>query len=103
MVIRRQQATKFIVVCGLMLAATVAGGFIESPVATAASPVLAQGFSEIVKKVNPAVVNIAVTGGGGESRSRARASSSGGRARRRARGERGVSGQHFEERGTEAV
>ncbi|MBI5777275.1 MAG: serine protease, partial [Nitrospirae bacterium] len=33
-----------------------------SSVDAAVPPVLAQGFSEIVKKVTPAVVNIAVTG-----------------------------------------
>ena len=35
------------------------------------SPDMAQGFAEIVKKVTPAVVNIAVTGGG-EGRGRGR-------------------------------
>ena len=69
MVYRSQQATKFVIGCGLVLAATVAGGLIGSPAALAAGvpPAFTQGFSEIVKKVTPAVVNIAVTGGGGES------------------------------------
>jgi serine protease Do len=42
------------------------------PTAMAAGvpPVMAQGFSEIVKKVTPAVVNIAVTGGGEGGRGR---------------------------------
>ena len=68
MVYRSQQATKFVIGCGLVLAATVAGGLIGTPATSAAGvpPAFAQGFSEIVKKVTPAVVNIAVTGGGGE-------------------------------------
>lgn len=42
------------------------------PAALAAGvpPAMAQGFAEIVKKVNPAVVNIAVTGGGEGGRGR---------------------------------
>jgi serine protease Do len=39
-----------------------------STTAAAAPPAFAQGFSEIVKKVTPAVVNIAVTGEGREGR-----------------------------------
>ncbi len=68
MVYRSQQATKYVIGCGLVLAATVAGGLIGNPAASAAGvpPAFTQGFSEIVKKVTPAVVNIAVTGGGGE-------------------------------------
>lgn len=68
MVYRSQQATKFVIGCGLVLAATVAGGLIGTPATWAAGvpPAFTQGFSEIVKKVTPAVVNIAVTGGGGE-------------------------------------
>src|SRR5437867_13120688 len=39
-------------------------GWFTSPVVEAALPAqLAQGFADIVKKVTPAVVNIAVTGG----------------------------------------
>jgi serine protease Do len=41
-----------------------------STVAAGVPPSLAQGFSEIVKKVTPAVVNIAVTGGGEGGRGR---------------------------------
>lgn len=72
MVYRSQQATKFVIGCGLVLAAVVAGGLMENPaaLATGVPPAFAQGFSEIVKKVTPAVVNISVTGGGGESRRR---------------------------------
>ncbi|HEU4685505.1 MAG TPA: Do family serine endopeptidase [Nitrospira sp.] len=42
----------------------------SSAVAAGVPPVMAQGFSEIVKKVTPAVVNIAVTGGGEGGRGR---------------------------------
>src|SRR5579885_1846939 len=46
-----------------------AGVFTASSDAQAATPPgFAQGFSEIVKKVTPAVVNIAVTGGEGGKR-----------------------------------
>lgn len=72
MVIRRHRAAIWSMGCGLVLAAGVVGGFVGQSVepAAAASPALAQGFSDIVKKVTPAVVNIAVTGGGGEGRRR---------------------------------
>ena len=72
MVYRIQQATKVVIGCGLVLAAVTAGGFMGATTASAAGvpPAFAQGFSEIVKKVTPAVVNIAVTGGGGEGRRR---------------------------------
>src|SRR5215475_5532265 len=36
----------------------------QTAMAAGVPPSMAQGFSEIVKKVTPAVVNIAVTGGG---------------------------------------
>ena len=51
----------------MMVAATfLIGGLQTDNQATAAGvpPAFAQGFSEIVKAVTPAVVNIAVTGGG---------------------------------------
>ncbi|MBM4123563.1 MAG: Do family serine endopeptidase [Nitrospira sp.] len=46
------------------------GGPTLSAVNAAVPPALAQGFSEIVKKTTPAVVNIAVTGGEGGRRER---------------------------------
>ncbi len=42
----------------------------SSTLAAGVPPSMAQGFSEIVKKVTPAVVNIAVTGGGEGGRGR---------------------------------
>ncbi len=62
-----QQGTKWLRVgSGLILAACVVMGFESGSVASAAGvpPALAQSFADIVKKVTPAVVNIAVTGGG---------------------------------------
>ena len=59
--------------CGLLLSAFAYTILPSEPTAIAAGvPAgMTQGFSEIVKKVTPAVVNIAVTGGG-EGRSRGR-------------------------------
>ena len=57
----------------LFLAASFFTGFESGPIASAAGvppTLVAQGFSEIVKKVTPAVVNIAVTGGGEGGRRR---------------------------------
>jgi len=57
----------------LVLAVSLATGYQGEPTATAAGvppTLVAQGFSEIVKKVTPAVVNIAVTGGGESGRRR---------------------------------
>src|SRR5678810_1445333 len=61
-------------VCVFALACTL-NPIAGDPSATAAGvpPSMTQGFSEIVKKVTPAVVNIAVTGGG-EGRGRGRKS-----------------------------
>ena len=58
-------------VCVFALACTLSPLSGDSP-ATAAGvpPSMAQGFSEIVKKVTPAVVNIAVTGGSEGGRGR---------------------------------
>jgi serine protease Do len=59
--------------CGLLLSAFAYTILPSEPTAFAAGvPAgMTQGFSEIVKKVTPAVVNIAVTGGG-EGRGRGR-------------------------------
>ena len=57
----------------LVLAVSLATGYQGEPTATAAGvppTLVAQGFSEIVKKATPAVVNIAVTGGGESGRRR---------------------------------
>jgi serine protease Do len=73
MVNRTQQTTKWLLVfSGLILAASVAVGFAGASAASAAGvpPAVSQGFAEIVKKVTPAVVNIAVTGGGEGARRR---------------------------------
>jgi serine protease Do len=72
MVNRHQQATTLSIGGGLALAACAFIGFGGETTASAAgvSPAFAQGFSEIVKKTTPAVVNIAVTGGGEGSRRR---------------------------------
>ena len=58
-------------VCAFALACTL-NPLAGDPPATAAGvpPSMAQGFSEIVKKVTPAVVNIAVTGGNEGGRGR---------------------------------
>src|SRR5215471_20668640 len=42
----------------------------QTAMAAGVPPSMAQGFSDIVKKVTPAVVNIAVTGGGEGGRGR---------------------------------
>jgi serine protease Do len=72
MVNRRQQATKLLIGGGLIVAVcavtSLGGG--SSASAAGVPPALAQGFSEIVKKATPAVVNIAVTGGGEGGRRR---------------------------------
>jgi serine protease Do len=65
-----QQATKMFVGIGLIAWALAGGGCVSSASAAGAPPVWAQGFSEIVKKTTPAVVNIAVTGGREGSRRR---------------------------------
>jgi serine protease Do len=73
MVNRSQRTTKWLLIgTGLILAASVATGLDGGSAASAAGmpPAVAQGFSEIVKKVTPAVVNIAVTGGGESGRRR---------------------------------
>ncbi len=67
-----RQTANILVGVGLVLAM---GGFIdigsESPaLAAGVPPAFAQGFSDIVGKTTPAVVNIAVTGGGEGSRRR---------------------------------
>ncbi|HSA61926.1 MAG TPA: Do family serine endopeptidase [Nitrospiraceae bacterium] len=72
MVNRSQQATKLSIGGGLILAMCACAGLDGGSSASAAGvpPALAQGFAEIVKKVTPAVVNIAVTGGGEGGRRR---------------------------------
>ena len=72
MVNRSQQATKLSIGGGLILAVCAVAGLGGGSFASAAGvpPALAQGFSEIVKKATPAVVNIAVTGGGEGGRRR---------------------------------
>ncbi|HEY6085282.1 MAG TPA: hypothetical protein VIU63_07780, partial [Nitrospira sp.] len=56
----------------LLVLACVLSVLSNQPVAIGAGvpPSMAQGFSDIVKKVTPAVVNIAVTGGGEGARGR---------------------------------
>ncbi len=61
---------RFVLVCGLFLSMAVWVGHTGWSSASAASPAFAQGFADIVKKVTPAVVNIAVTGGGEAGRGR---------------------------------
>ena len=46
------------------------GWFVPAQTQAAIPGAFIEGFSEIVEKVGPAVVNVAVTGGGGPSRSR---------------------------------
>ena len=72
MVNRNQQATTLSIGGGLILAVCAVTGLGGGSFASAAGvpPTLAQGFSEIVKKTTPAVVNIAVTGGGEGGRRR---------------------------------
>lgn len=65
-----QQSRWGILGAGVIVCALVAGGNGVSASAAGVPPSLAQGFSEIVKKTTPAVVNIAVTGGGEASRRR---------------------------------
>ncbi len=72
MVNRSQQATTLVIGGGLILSVCAVVGLGGGSLASAAGvpPALAQGFSEIVKKATPAVVNIAVTGGGEGGRRR---------------------------------
>ena len=65
-----QQATNVFISGGLALCALVGSGCVSPVSAAGVPPAWAQGFSEIVKKTTPAVVNIAVTGGGEGSRRR---------------------------------
>ena len=65
-----QQATKMLLGSGLIVWALAGSGCVSSASAAGVPPAWAQGFSEIVKKTTPAVVNIAVTGGGEGSRRR---------------------------------
>lgn len=58
-----QQATRVLVGCGLVGCALIGTGCMSSVSAAGVPPAWAQGFSDIVKKTTPAVVNIAVTGG----------------------------------------
>ncbi|MGE0643069.1 MAG: DegQ family serine endoprotease [Nitrospira sp.] len=57
-----QQAARVLVSCGLVGCAFVGSGCASSVSAAGVPPAWAQGFSEIVRKTTPAVVNIAVTG-----------------------------------------
>ena len=65
-----QQATNVLIGGGLAVCALVGSGCVSPVSAAGVPPAWAQGFSEIVKKTTPAVVNIAVTGGGEGSRRR---------------------------------
>jgi serine protease Do len=65
-----QQATKLLIGSGLIVWALAGSGCASSASAAGVPPAWAQGFSDIVKKTTPAVVNIAVTGGGEGSRRR---------------------------------
>ncbi|NGZ09721.1 MAG: Do family serine endopeptidase [Nitrospira sp. LK70] len=65
-----QQATKILLGSGLIVWALSGSGCVSSASAAGVPPAWAQGFSDIVKKTTPAVVNIAVTGGGEGSRRR---------------------------------
>lgn len=65
-----QQVTKMFIGTGLMVWALAGSGCVSSASAAGVPPAWAQGFSDIVKKTTPAVVNIAVTGGGEGSRRR---------------------------------
>jgi serine protease Do len=65
-----QQATSVLVGCGLVGCALIGSGCMSSVSAAGVPPAWAQGFSDIVKKTTPAVVNIAVTGGREGSRRR---------------------------------
>lgn len=68
MVTRSQK--RFALVCSVFLSMAVWACHTGGSSASAASPAFAQGFADIVKKVTPAVVNIAVTGGGEAGRGR---------------------------------
>ena len=72
MVYRRQLMTAWSIGGGLLVGFCALIGFDGGVSASAAGvpPAFAQGFSEIVKKTTPAVVNIAVTGGGERGRRR---------------------------------
>ena len=72
MVYRRQPMTAWSIGGGLLLGFCALVGLEGGVSASAAGvpPAFAQGFSEIVKKTTPAVVNIAVTGGGEGGRRR---------------------------------
>lgn len=65
-----QQATNMLIGGSLAVCALVGSGCVSPVSAAGVPPIWAQGFSEIVKKTTPAVVNIAVTGGGEGSRRR---------------------------------
>ena len=69
---RRQPMTMWSIGGGLLLGFCALVGLEGGISASAAGvpPAFAQGFSEIVKKTTPAVVNIAVTGGGEGGRRR---------------------------------
>ena len=64
------QVTKVLIGSGLIVWALAGSGCVSSASAAGVPPAWAQGFSDIVKKTMPAVVNIAVTGGGEGSRRR---------------------------------
>src|SRR5262245_48774774 len=70
---KRGNVTSLVGGIGLVMSTVAVTALLSEPTAFAAGvPAgMAQGFSEIVKKVTPAVVNIAVTGGG-EGRGRGR-------------------------------
>jgi serine protease Do len=70
MVTWTQQATNMLIGGGLAVCTLVGSGCVSPVSAAGVPPAWAQGFSEIVKKTTPAVVNIAVTGGGEGSRRR---------------------------------
>jgi serine protease Do len=70
MFIRTQQVTNVLIGCGLAMCALVGSGCASPVSAAGIPPAWAQGFSDIVKKTTPAVVNIAVTGGGEGGRRR---------------------------------
>ncbi len=65
-----QKSTNMLMACGLAVSALIGSGCVSPVSASGVPPAWAQGFSEIVKKTMPAVVNIAVTGGGEGSRRR---------------------------------
>lgn len=65
-----QQTTNMLIGCGLALSAFLGSGCVSPVSASGVPPAWDQGFSEIVKKTMPAVVNIAVTGGREGSRRR---------------------------------